>query len=167
MTPTTIGWADAVWNPVAGCSVVSPECRHCYAMEMARRHKGKALAMTARGEDPGRLRHAPEVIGPNGRWNGKVFLLPDRLGEPAECGEPLFVFVNPLSDTFHERLCPPHRTLPLSWSRVSVAGRTSGSVPSTTRSVARGRSTACQADGVAGRGTTAQRRSGTATSMRR
>lgn len=37
MTKTQIEWTDATWNPVAGCSVTTAGCTHCYAMEMARR----------------------------------------------------------------------------------------------------------------------------------
>jgi protein gp37 len=86
MTPTTIGWADVVWNPVAGCGVVSPECRHCYAMTLSRRHKGMALAMTARGEDPGRLRHAPEVIGPGRPRTGRTRSTATRAGGGGRSG---------------------------------------------------------------------------------
>jgi protein gp37 len=65
-TASTIEWTDLTWNPVQGCSICSPGCHHCYAMAMARRHKGVAVAKLARGEDPGRLRHTLEVIGDNG-----------------------------------------------------------------------------------------------------
>lgn len=37
MTDSRIEWTDATWNPVAGCSIVSAGCTHCYAMQMARR----------------------------------------------------------------------------------------------------------------------------------
>ncbi|PTT34966.1 ABC transporter ATP-binding protein, partial [Stenotrophomonas sp. HMWF022] len=52
MADTEIEWTDATWNPVAGCSIVSAGCSHCYAMEMARRLEamgvGKYAGLTRR-----------------------------------------------------------------------------------------------------------------------
>jgi protein gp37 len=76
-------------------------------MAMARRLKGVALAKLARGEDPGRLRYYIDVIGEDGRWNGEMRLVPEALDDPTRWREPRTVFVNSMSDLFHENL-PVH-----------------------------------------------------------
>jgi protein gp37 len=73
-------------------------------MAMARRLKGVALAKIERGEDPGRLRYYIEVIGDDGRWNGKMVLVPEALDDPVRWRRPQTVFVNSMSDLFHENL---------------------------------------------------------------
>jgi protein gp37 len=103
-TRSTIEWTEVTWNPVVGCSVISPGCHNCYAMEMARRLKGVALAKLARGEDPGRLRYYIEVIGEDGRWNGELRLVPEALDDPIRWRTPRIIFVNSMSDLFHENL---------------------------------------------------------------
>jgi protein gp37 len=73
-------------------------------MKMASRLRGVALAKLARGEDPGRLRSYIDVIDGHGRWNGKTLLVQNALREPASWKEPAVVFVNSMSDLFHENL---------------------------------------------------------------
>lgn len=80
---TDISWTDMVWNPVRGCSRVSPGCERCYAETMAARFPWGA-----------------EVTS-NGRWNGKIQLLPEKLAEPLKWRKPCRVFVNSVSDLFH------------------------------------------------------------------
>jgi len=72
-------------------------------MAMARRLKAIALAKIAQGKNPGRLRHYVEVIGDDGRWNGKGVLVPEALRDPHKW-KPTVVFVNSMSDLFHENL---------------------------------------------------------------
>jgi protein gp37 len=103
-TNSTIEWTGLTWNPIQGCSICSPGCHHCYAMTMARRLKGVALAKLARGEEPGRFRYYTDVIGDDGRWNGKMVLVPEALAEPLEWRDPQIIFVNSMSDVFHENL---------------------------------------------------------------
>ncbi|MFO0888294.1 MAG: phage Gp37/Gp68 family protein [Isosphaeraceae bacterium] len=103
-TRSTIEWTETTWNPVLGCSIISPGCHNCYAMAMARRLKGVALAKLARGEDAGRLRHYIDVIGEDGRWNGEIRLVPEALDDPNRWQGPRTVFVNSMSDLFHENL---------------------------------------------------------------
>jgi protein gp37 len=103
-TQSTIEWTETTWNPVLGCSIKSPGCHNCYAMAMARRLKGVALAKRARKEEPGRLAHYVEVIGDNGRWNGVMRLVSEALGDPAKWKQPRTIFVNSMSDLFHENL---------------------------------------------------------------
>jgi protein gp37 len=101
---SSIEWTERTWNPVVGCSIISLGCLYCYAMLMAMRLKAMALADIAAGRDPGRKRHYIEVIGDNGRWNGKVVLVPEALEDPFHWKAPQMVFVNSMSDLFHENL---------------------------------------------------------------
>jgi hypothetical protein len=63
-----------------------------------------ALSKLARREEPGRLAHYAEVIGEDGRWNGEMRLLPEGLDDPTRWREPRTVFVNSMSDLFHENM---------------------------------------------------------------
>lgn len=92
---TGIEWCDATWNPVVGCSVHSPGCIHCYAMPLA-----------ARLERMGNPAYAgltqPSKTGPV--WNGIVRLNPSTLEQPLRWKKPRRIFVNSMSDLFHENL---------------------------------------------------------------
>lgn len=95
-----IEWTDATWNPVRGCTRISPGCGGprdeggCYAE-----------AQAARFSDPGQPFHGFAVRTPKGgRWTGKLALLPDKLREPLSWREPRKVFVNSMTDLFHENL---------------------------------------------------------------
>jgi protein gp37 len=78
---STIEWTDATWNPVRGCSKVSPGCKNCYAEAIAERFRGV----------PGH----PYEAGFDLR------LVPEKLGEPLRWRAPLRIFVNSMSDLFH------------------------------------------------------------------
>jgi protein gp37 len=88
---SAIEWTDATWNPVTGCSKVSPGCAHCYA---------EALALGRLAGKPGYpgLPWTPENAAEN------VVLRPDRLGQPLRWRRPRMVFVNSMSDLFHEEI---------------------------------------------------------------
>jgi protein gp37 len=101
---STIEWTKRTWNPILGCSIISPGCHNCYAMTMARRLKAMALADLAAGKEPGRKRHYIDVIAPDGRWDGKLVLVPEALADPLGWTTPQTVFVNSMSDLFHENL---------------------------------------------------------------
>lgn len=90
MTKTKIEWADRVWNPTVGCRRVSEGCRNCYAERMARR-------LAAMGRDEYR-----DITDGAGHWNGSVKVLDDRLNEPLKWEKPGKVFVDSMSDLFHE-----------------------------------------------------------------
>ena len=77
-----IEWTDATWNPVTGCSKVSPGCKHCYAERMAKR-------LQAMGQ-------------PNYANGFEVTLQPHMLELPLEWKRPRRVFVNSMSDLFHK-----------------------------------------------------------------
>lgn len=79
---STIEWTDATWNPVRGCTKISPGCKHCYAETFAERFRG--------------VRQHPYEQGFDLR------LVPEKLGEPLRWRTPKMIFVNSMSDLFHE-----------------------------------------------------------------
>ncbi len=93
MGDTNISWTDKVWNPVVGCSRVSAGCENCYAETFANRL-----------EAMGQARYKGlTVIGKHGaRWTGEVRQVPEVLAAPLGWRKGLRVFVNSMSDLFHE-----------------------------------------------------------------
>lgn len=87
---TRIEWTEATWNPIRGCSRVSPGCTNCYAERQAGRFSGAGEPYDGLVKD--------------GRWNGAVRLVPDHLRDPIRWKRPRRVFVNSMSDLFHEAL---------------------------------------------------------------
>ncbi len=88
------GYVGCSWNPTRGCSRVSPGCVHCYAEVLA-----------GRFSDEGLWGHGFATRGKAGaRWTGKVELVPAKLAEPLSWHKPHSVFVNSMSDLFHESL---------------------------------------------------------------
>ena len=83
--PSNIEWTDETWNPVTGCSRVSPGCDHCYMYSLYPRLKG--MGVTGYDSSPGTVR-----------------LVAERLGIPLAWKKPRFVFVNSMSDVFHPRV---------------------------------------------------------------
>jgi protein gp37 len=77
-----IEWTQATWNPVTGCDKVSPGCAHCYAETFAERFRG--------------------VLGHPYEQGFDLKLWPERLGVPLRWKRPRLVFVNSMSDLFHE-----------------------------------------------------------------
>jgi protein gp37 len=93
-TSTAIEWTHATWNPVRGCSRVSEGCRHCYAERQAIRHAGAGRPYE------GLVRKTPH--GP--QWTGQISFVEHALLEPLRWRDPRLVFVNSMSDLFHERV---------------------------------------------------------------
>jgi len=93
MAETSIEWTDATWNPVAGCSVISPGCSNCYAMRMAARLEAMSVEKYS-----GLTRRS----GGRAVWSGKVRLDENSLGSPRLWSRPRRIFVNSMSDLFHE-----------------------------------------------------------------
>ena len=93
MAETQIEWTDSTWNPVAGCSIVSAGCTHCYAMQMARRLEAMGVA-----------KYADLTRSSGGRtvWKGIAREDRDALAIPARWRKPRKIFVNSMSDLFHE-----------------------------------------------------------------
>ncbi|SKS50647.1 DUF5131 family protein [Mycobacteroides abscessus] len=81
---TGIEWTDATWNPVTGCDKVSPGCDHCYAETFAERWRGTRGHYFENGFD--------------------VQLRPDKLGLPLRWTKPRRIFVNSMSDLFHDKV---------------------------------------------------------------
>jgi protein gp37 len=81
---SAIEWTDATWNPVTGCNKVSPGCKHCYAETFAERFRGVPGHPYEQGFD--------------------LRLWPERLALPLAWKTPKRIFVNSMSDLFHERV---------------------------------------------------------------
>ena len=77
-----IEWTESTWNPLTGCTKVSPGCKHCYAERMAKR-------LQAMGQ-------------PNYRNGFKLTLHENAMDKPLEWKKPQMIFVNSMSDLFHE-----------------------------------------------------------------
>ena len=77
-----IEWTDATWNPVRGCTKISPGCTHCYAETFAERFRG--------------------VPGHPFEFGFDLRLVPEKLGDPIRWSKPKKIFVNSMSDLFHE-----------------------------------------------------------------
>lgn len=89
---TKIEWCDSSWNPIRGCSAVSDGCRHCYSMGVAARFSG-----------PGQPYEGLTVKTTQGaKWTGKIMLVPSVLTHPIRWQRPRKIFVNSMSDLFHE-----------------------------------------------------------------
>ena len=79
---SSIEWTDATWNPVRGCTKISPGCKHCYAETFAERFRGVPGHPYEQGFD--------------------LRLVPEKLFEPLGWKAPRMVFVNSMSDLFHD-----------------------------------------------------------------
>ncbi len=88
---TKIQWAEETWNPVVGCSKVSPGCNNCYAERMAKR-------LCAMGQE----NYFP-VVNPGG-WTGKTHLVESALSKPLHWKKPRTIFVCSMGDLFHESI---------------------------------------------------------------
>jgi protein gp37 len=89
---TTIEWCDKTWNPLRGCTRVSEGCKHCYAEKIAYRFSGPGHAFEG----------LAKKVGNEARWTGKVMLVEKELETPFSWKNPSKVFVNSVSDLFHE-----------------------------------------------------------------
>ena len=93
MAETQIEWTDSTWNPVAGCSIVSSGCKNCYAMNMAKRLEAMgALKYTGLTQKKGN-----RII-----WKGIARPDYSSLEIPIKWKKPRKIFVNSMSDLFHE-----------------------------------------------------------------
>lgn len=92
--PSAIEWTEETWNPICGCTIVSPGCTNCYAMRTAYRLERIGVPHYAG------LTQASKA-GPV--WTGKLALAPDSiLTAPLRRRKPTVYFVNSMSDLFHE-----------------------------------------------------------------
>jgi protein gp37 len=81
---SAIEWTDATWNPVRGCTKISDGCKHCYAETFAERFRGVKGHPYEQGFD--------------------LRLVPEKLAEPLRWRKPKMIFVNSMSDLFHENV---------------------------------------------------------------
>jgi protein gp37 len=81
---SSIEWTDATWNPVRGCTKISDGCKHCYAETFAERFRGVKGHPYQQGFD--------------------LRLVPEKLAEPLRWRNPKMIFVNSMSDLFHENV---------------------------------------------------------------
>jgi protein gp37 len=81
---SSIEWTDATWNPVRGCTKISPGCTHCYAETFAERFRGVKGHPFEQGFD--------------------LRLVPEKLNAPTLWRKPLRIFVNSMSDLFHDQV---------------------------------------------------------------
>jgi protein gp37 len=79
---SNIEWTDSTWNPVRGCTKISPGCKHCYAATFAERFRG--------------------VKGHPYEQGFALRLVPEKLEEPLSWRMPRMIFVNSMSDLFHQ-----------------------------------------------------------------
>ncbi len=79
---SAIEWTDATWNPVRGCTKITPGCKHCYAETFAERFRGVAGHPFEQGFD--------------------LRLIPEKLTAPLRWRSSRRIFVNSMSDLFHE-----------------------------------------------------------------
>ncbi|HEV7987461.1 MAG TPA: DUF5131 family protein, partial [Candidatus Binataceae bacterium] len=78
---SAIEWTDATWNPIRGCTKITPGCKNCYAEAFAERFRGVPGHPFEQGFD--------------------LRLIPEKLDEPQRWRRPLRIFVNSMSDLFH------------------------------------------------------------------
>ena len=81
---SAIEWTDATWNPVRGCTKISPGCKHCYAETFAERFRGVKGHPYEQGFD--------------------LRLVPEKLAEPLRWRTSKMIFVNSMSDLFHDEV---------------------------------------------------------------
>lgn len=93
MAESSIEWTDATWNPTTGCDRTSPGCDNCYALTLAARLK-------AMGQEKYQADGDPRTSGPGFR----LTIHPDALDIPRRWVRPRMIFVNSMSDLFHENV---------------------------------------------------------------
>jgi protein gp37 len=105
MSKSSIEWTTETWNPVVGCSILTPGCTHCYAMGMAARIEAINAALVADGKPMASPQYAGTTKKVNGHavWTGKLALAGDNiLLQPLKRKKPTTYFVNSMGDLFHK-----------------------------------------------------------------
>jgi protein gp37 len=133
MADSNIEWTDATWNPVAGCTVISPGCSNCYAMRMAARLEAMGMA---------KYKSLTRISGSRAVWTGSTRVDRASLHAPLAWSKPRMVFVNSMSDLFHENVSvdfirdvwnvmrlAPHHTFQILTKRTDRMAKLSDSLP--------------------------------------
>jgi protein gp37 len=89
-----IEWTDATWNPIRGCSRVSPGCVNCYAERVAVRFNKPGQAFDG----------LAKIVNNHPAWTGEVKFVEKHLRDPLHWSKPRRIFVNSVSDLFHEKI---------------------------------------------------------------
>jgi protein gp37 len=101
---TGISWCDATWNPIRGCSRVSAGCMNCYAERVAARFSGPGQPyeglIRVKTNKHVSTNDGPRIVS----WSGKVRFVAEHLADPLRWRKPRSIFVNSMSDLFHEQL---------------------------------------------------------------
>src|SRR5574340_218493 len=93
MAASDIEWTEATWNPIAGCTIVSPGCTNCYAMRMAARLQAMGMQKYAGTTRKSGKRHV---------WTSRVNVDAHALNAPLDWKKPQRIFVNSMSDLFQD-----------------------------------------------------------------
>ena len=109
---TSIEWTDKTWNPTKGCSKVSEGCTNCYAIRMAARLEAMGHPL---------YRELTRRSGKRTQWTGRISIDERSLEAPLKWRKPVRVFVNSMSDLFHEDI--PRDFLTRIWDVMKSADR--------------------------------------------
>lgn len=93
-TKTSIEWTDYNWNFLRGCSRVSEGCRNCYAEGVAARFSGEGMPYEG----------LAKFVDHKSRWTGEIGFFEEVLKQPLRWTKPRKIFVNSMSDLFHEKV---------------------------------------------------------------
>lgn len=126
MSKSKIEWCDRVWNPVTGCTRVSPGCDNCYAIRQSHRFTGvngsKFEGVTALYSLQDKAKRLPQSDWEKKvDWTGKVRCHEDLLDMPRRWTKPSRVFVNSMSDLFHDDV--PEEFIAKMWYRMAVTDK--------------------------------------------
>jgi protein gp37 len=102
-----ITWTNETWNCIRGCSRVSTGCINCYAERMAARFSkiGQPYEGLAKMHDVTKVApNGKKYLAGDPRWTGEVRFIPERLEDPIRWKRPRMIFVNSMSDLFHEKV---------------------------------------------------------------
>jgi protein gp37 len=94
-----IEWTEATWNPVSGCTILSPGCTNCYAMRLAHR-------LGIMGQE--KYADTTRVSGNRAKWTGNIKFGEAALDLPKQWKRGRLIFVNSMSDLFHEAVPLPY-----------------------------------------------------------
>ncbi len=126
---TKIAWAEETWNPIVGCSKISPGCDNCYAEKMARRLRAITISQCLKKRSQlnltNSIAYATAIDKETGKWSGKTGYRRYELEKPLHWKKPRRIFVCSMGDLFHESvpfewidkvmavaaLCPQHTFL--------------------------------------------------------
>src|SRR6516225_10474599 len=96
---SSIEWTETTWNPITGCTKISPGCDNCYAIREAHRLAGNPSLKVREA-----YRGTTQRLNGRTNWTGVVKAIPSRLEQPLHWKKPRRIFVNSMSDLFHESL---------------------------------------------------------------